>query len=82
MARKPSKVLPAPLPRDWRRLFSWTIGLMLAKVPPEEYEHVASEFEFAAKTSISDDWHGSWKAWCRTELIVRSKAKSVPLFSD
>jgi hypothetical protein len=52
---------------------AWKIAAMLANIPTEEYEVVAGAFErhHRAAGTVSDDWPGQWKAWCRKELIDR-----------
>lgn len=68
----PSTELGIPLPKYWRSIHTpWRIYTMLAKVPPDQYEAVAIAFErhHWEHGTLSTDWLGEFKKWCRARLV-------------
>jgi hypothetical protein len=75
MARKPPRPTGTPLPADWRHQLNHCVGLMLASVPPADYETVAQAFERDTRGRSSDDWRAMWRAWCHDEMMRRAEVR-------
>lgn len=78
MARRPAARRPivagTRIPADWRAsVSSWTIWAMLANIRPEDYEATARAFEahHRGAGTVSADWFGEWKQWCRDICVGR-----------
>jgi hypothetical protein len=84
MMRKPVVVAPrTPLPHDWRDDGKWKIAASLYRIPQDEYLAEARRFEqeMLANETLSADWVGEWRAWCRRRLTA-PRVESVGLFSS
>lgn len=51
---------------------------MLAKIPADEYEIVANDFERRRIDMLSDDWTREWKDHCRAILVERVRKHLDP----
>lgn len=83
MPRRPSRAITLlqvtrfPLAPSWRTTAvpSWRVWAMMAKIPERDYEATTAAFEahHRGTGTLSDDWPGLWKAWCKAILLARSR---------
>jgi hypothetical protein len=58
-------------------VLNYRIGLMLVKVPQEDYETAARAFEAHSRGRLSDDWRAEWRSWRQGELARRTQRRGM-----